>query len=167
MQISTRRLWSAAALSCAFLAAASVAMTAWLHLSPCHLCIFQRLLFMVLALLAAVAALAPRHGLVRRLSGGLFAATAAGGIGVAAYQSWLQAHASASFSCGGGQPNLIERLVNWLGERIPDLFLATGFCEDEAVVILGLSLANWALVSFAVFLASAAWALWVDRRTGP
>jgi disulfide bond formation protein DsbB len=37
--------------------------------------------------------------------------------------------------------------------------MATGFCADEELVILGLSLANWALVAFTVFLVLAALAI--------
>lgn len=169
--LAPRPIWFGLALACTLLVLASLVLTAWLDLSPCHLCIFQRLLFMLLALLAAGAALASgpdrisgRRSLARRLLGGLFGIVAATGVGVAAYQSWLQAQLKGAVSCTGGQPSLIERLVEWLGEQVPTLFLATGYCEDEALVILGLSLANWALVSFALFLAAAVWALRRDRR---
>ncbi|MFN3595234.1 MAG: disulfide bond formation protein B [Thiobacillaceae bacterium] len=81
------------------------------------------------------------------------------GGGVAAYQSWLQMQSPGSISCVGGEPGLIERLVEWLGQRVPELFLATGFCEEKELVILGLSLANWALIAFACFFILALWAL--------
>jgi disulfide bond formation protein DsbB len=58
-----------------------------------------------------------------------------------------------------GEPSQIERLVEWLGQLQPELFLATGFCEEAELSILGLSLANWALVSFSAFLVAAGWAL--------
>jgi disulfide bond formation protein DsbB len=54
---------------------------------------------------------------------------------------------------------LIEQLVYFLSDNIPSLFEVSGLCEDEELVILGLSLANWALVSFAAALLAAAWAL--------
>jgi disulfide bond formation protein DsbB len=56
--------------------------------------------------------------------------------------------------------------VEWLGQQMPALFLATGFCEDKELTILGLSLANWALAAFAACLAAAGWALWRSRRAG-
>jgi disulfide bond formation protein DsbB len=49
--------------------------------------------------------------------------------------------------------------VEWLGQLQPELFLATGFCEEAELSILSLSLANWALVSFSAFLVVAGWAL--------
>jgi disulfide bond formation protein DsbB len=160
--ITPRTLWLALAAGCAGLALASLILTPWLDLHPCHMCIFQRLLFMLIAVLALAAALVgPR---VRWLPGGLVLGLAALGVAVAAYQTWLQAQPPGSISCVGGQPDLIEGLVEWLGQRIPSLFLATGFCEEPELIILGLSLANWALVSFAACLVAGAWALLADRR---
>ena len=118
---------------------------------------------MLIAALALVAALVVRPR-ARRSFGGLVLALAGLGVGVATYQSWLQAQPPGAISCVGGQPGLIERLVEWLGQQVPSLFLATGFCEEAELVIFGLSLANWALVSFAACLIAAAWALWRDRR---
>lgn len=83
----------------------------------------------------------------------------ASGIAAAAYQSWLQAQQSGSVSCTGGDRGLIEQAVEWLGRLVPDLFLATGFCENAEYWILGLSLANWALVAQAGAFVLAAWML--------
>jgi disulfide bond formation protein DsbB len=63
------------------------------------------------------------------------------------------------FTCGGGDPNLIERMVDWLGKLSPSLFLATGVCQDTALLILGYSLAVWALVAFVVCALLGGWAL--------
>lgn len=161
--ITPLTLWIALAAGCTGLVLASLILTAWLDLHPCHLCIFQRLLFMSIAALALVAALLARLR-TRRPFGGLALALAGLGVGVATYQSWLQAQPPGAISCVGGQPGLIEHLVEWLGQQVPSLFLATGFCEETELVIFGLSLANWALVSFAACLIVASWALWRDRR---
>ena len=159
MQALTPRLiWSILAAACLGLVAASFVLTGWLNLQPCHLCIFQRLLFMKLAVVFLLAAwLTPRPagwwaGLV-----GL--PIAAAGIATAAYQSWLQLQPPGSISCMAGEPGLIERLVEHLGQLQPQLFLATGFCEDTELIILGLSLANWGLVSFTACLITGIWAL--------
>ncbi len=152
-----RTLWLLLALAAAVLVAASLILTAWLDLHPCHLCIFQRLLFITLAALGLLVYFL--RGGWQRLAGGLTLPLAALGIGVASYQSWLQAQPSGSISCVGGEPGLIERLVEWLGQQSPELFLATGFCEEAELGILGLSLANWALLSFAAFFLVALWAL--------
>ncbi len=155
--VPPRAVWLATAAAAAAVALVSLVLTAWLALDPCHLCIFQRLLFMLVAALGLLAALT--RGLVQRLAGGLLALAAAAGAASAAYQSWLQEQPSDSISCIGGQPGLIERLVEWLGQQVPALFLATGFCEEKELLILGLSLANWALLCFLLTLAAAWWAL--------
>ncbi|MBM4180374.1 MAG: disulfide bond formation protein B [Betaproteobacteria bacterium] len=153
-----RLLWSLVAAGAFALAAASLLLSAWLDLHPCHLCIFQRLLYMLLALLGLLAAwkAGTRLGM---LAGGLVLATAAAGAATAAYQSWLQMQPAGSISCMAGEPGLIERLVEWLGQLWPTLFLATGFCEDTELMVLGLSLANWSLILFLACLGAAAWAL--------
>lgn len=156
-------IWLAIALVSAGLVVGSLVLTGWLDLHPCHLCIFQRLLFMLIAGLALVALVLTRP-LARAVTGALVAVLAAVGLWAAIYQSWLQRQPPDAVSCIGGQPGLIERLVEWLGQQAPALFLATGFCEEEELAILGLSLANWAAVSFAAVLLAAAWALWLQRR---
>lgn len=159
-----RLVWSILAAVAFSLAAGSFILTAWLDLHPCHLCIFQRLLYMILTALALLAAW--RAGRPGGLIAGLAALpTAALGAGVAAYQSWLQVQPPGSISCVGGQPGLIERLVEWLGQRLPELFLATGFCEDAELTVLGLTLANGSLIAFLTLLIAAAWALAIQART--
>jgi disulfide bond formation protein DsbB len=157
---TSRFLWLSLAMAAAGLVAGSLILTAWLDLHPCHLCIFQRLLFMKLVVLGLLAFFLA--GAWRKLAGALTLPIAALGIGVASYQSWLQAQLPGSISCVAGEPGMIERLVEWLGQRMPELFLATGFCEEKELEILGLSLANWALVSFSAFLVLALWALFIN-----
>ncbi|MFB1489563.1 MULTISPECIES: disulfide bond formation protein B [unclassified Thiocapsa] len=163
---SPRLLWSLMAGGCALAVASSFVMTDWLALDPCHLCIFQRLLFMVLAVLALGAALGAGCTGARifgRLIGALTLPVSATGIGVAAYQSWLQLQPPESVSCVAGAPGLIEQWVEWLGQQAPALFMATGFCEDEGALILGLTLANWALLGFALCLGAGILALFLSR----
>ncbi len=116
------------------------------RLAPCPLCIFQRLLYIVIGLVALAAVLLPGG---RLLWSALIAALAAGGVAVAGYQTWMQAFPHLATECGYSDPNLIERLVDWLGMQSPSLFLATGFCTSREWEFLGLSMANWSLLVFA------------------
>ncbi len=163
--LSPRSLWLLLAAGCASLVIASLVLTAWQNLHPCHLCIFQRLLYLLLAGAGLAAGLLAPRPQARWI--GFFALPlAAGGLAVAAYQSWLQAQPPGSVSCVGGELGLIERLVEWLGQFQPELFLATGFCEEVEMTILKLSLANWSVLGFAVCLALAyrAWRPLRERR---
>jgi disulfide bond formation protein DsbB len=161
--LAPRPIWSLLAVGSVALVAGSFVLTDWFNLHPCHLCIFQRLLFMKLGVLFLLAAwLSPRRAAA--WAGLLSLPVAAGGITVAAYQSWLQLQPPGSVSCMSSEPSMIERLVEWLGRIQPDLFLATGFCEEAELSILGLSLANWALVSFTGFFGASVWALLRGRK---
>lgn len=155
MLLSHRSLWLAIAGVSAGLALASILLTSWLSLQPCHLCIFQRLLFMLIAPFALIAAFG--SNLARRLTGSLVELLAAAGALTAGYQAWLQHQPPGSVSCIGAEMGPIERVVEWLGQQMPGLFLATGFCEDEALIILGLSLVSWALIAFLAVLGLATW----------
>ncbi|QQZ29015.1 disulfide bond formation protein B [Thiothrix subterranea] len=155
LTVTSKTLWLALGLIAMSLAASSFVLTAWLDLHPCYLCIFQRLLFMLLAVFGLLAA----TGFGEKVWGGLVILLAGVGTATAGYQTWLQLQPPGSASCAGSNPNLIEQLVYFLSDNIPSLFEVSGLCEDEELVILGLSLANWALVSFLSALVAAVWAL--------
>ena len=163
MGVTPHLLWSTMAIGSAGLAVGSIVLTERLDLHPCHLCILQRLLFMILALLGGIAAWQSRHS-AGRWTGVLSLPVSVCGVAVASYQSWLQAQPRGTFTCTAGQPGLIEQWIDWLGQRLPQLFMATGFCEDVELQILGLSLAHWALVAFSVSLAMAIGVLRSSRR---
>ena len=156
--MTPRPIWLLLAGGTALTATASLGMTVWLDLHPCHLCIFQRLLFMLLAGFACIAAFGSSRWRMLVMSSA-FAMTSLVGMGIAAYQSWLQWQPPGSISCVGGQPGLIERFVEWLGQLQPTLFLATGFCEDVETTILGLSLANLALLAYLGCFVLGLWAM--------
>ncbi len=161
MVITPRLAWVFLSVLSAAVSVSSLLLTAWLNLEPCHLCIFQRLLFMLMSLVALTVALTQEWSrLVARLSSLIFLILAGFGAGVAGYQSWLQFQPINTVSCVAGKMGLIEHWVEWLGQQMPSLFLASGFCEDPQLVILGLSLANAALFIFVLSLAVAIWALW-------
>jgi protein dithiol:quinone oxidoreductase len=144
--IPVRAWFSALALGCCGLVAAGLGLQAQLHLAPCPLCIFQRVLYLAISLLALGGFVLP---LVKGLWAALIAAVAALGIGVAGYQTWMQAFPQFAHECSYTDPDLIERLVDWLGMQVPSLFLATGFCATRDWEFLGLSMANWSLLVFA------------------
>ena len=133
-------------LGCFGLVAVGMALQNLLHLSPCPLCIFQRLLYLLIGGLGLLGALLPGG---RLLWSALIAGLGLGGFGVAAYQTWMQAFPHLAPECSFTDPNAIERLVDWLGMQWPSLFLATGFCTSREWEFLGLSMANWSVLIFA------------------
>lgn len=149
------RVWFAVlALGSWGLVGVGMELQALLRLSPCPLCIFQRLLYLVLGALALFGLFWPRG---RRLLAGAIMAIATGGFATAAYQTWMQAFPHLAPECSFTDPNAIERLVDQLGMLWPSLFLATGFCTSREWEFLSLSMANWSMLIFAGIAALAAW----------
>ncbi|MFD2111222.1 disulfide bond formation protein B [Thiorhodococcus fuscus] len=160
-----RLIWSALAVTSGAVAILTIMLTEQLNLDPCYLCVFQRLLLFIMAAEALAAALAYGIRILGLVTQASFATTAFAGIAAASYQSWLQIQPSGVVTCTGGNPGMIEQVVEWLGEHWPTAFLATGFCEDAGMTIAGLSLANWALIFFAISLAAGAWILWQSQTS--
>ena len=141
-----RRAWFATLALAAFgLVAVGLELQTLLRLAPCPLCIFQRLLYMVIGGIGLLGFLLPAG---RVLWCALSVALAGLGFGVAAYQTWMQAFPHLATECSYSDPNAIERLVDWLGMAWSSMFLATGFCTGRDWEFLGLSMANWSLLMF-------------------
>jgi disulfide bond formation protein DsbB len=154
MNFSVRNGFALIAVSAFGLVAFGLVIQEIYKLHPCPLCIFQRLLYIVIGLLALVAVAFPA---ARKVWGAALILISAGGLATATYQSWLQQAQDASKECGYGEPSLIEQLVDWLGMQWSDMFMATGFCSSKEWVFLQLSIANWSIVCFAAYLAFALW----------
>lgn len=140
------------------LVGAGLALGVWLDLHPCPLCIFQRVLYMLLGFFALLAALisAPAG---RWTAAGLALAAALGGLATAAYQTVMQLFPGAIMECGYSEPTLIERLVDWLGTKWEFMFLATGLCSSKEWLFLGLSMANWSNFCFIALGAAIVWSM--------
>lgn len=117
-----------------------------LQMMPCAWCIFQRLLFIVIGLVAAAGALIPSRA-INRLA--LVFVLLLSIIGMAAaWHQWTVA--AQSFSC---DQTLADRIVagSGLDAAMPWLFGIYATCMDAAVSILGLDFAVWSLILYAVF----------------
>ncbi|MDR3157579.1 MAG: disulfide bond formation protein B [Zoogloeaceae bacterium] len=149
----------------------------WEHLSPCALCIFQRLLFILLGTLSLAFALPPfsvetwegRRNY--RVMGALLVMLCLLGLGVAIYQTLMQSMPDLVAECSFEDPGLIERLVEalgmyWLdnGPVLPELFLAIGLCGSKEWTLFGLSLANLSAIAFFGYGLFLTWFVLLPRR---
>ena len=155
------RAWFATlGLGCLGLVAVGMELQTLLRLAPCPLCIFQRLLYIVIGLIGLLGFALPAGRL-------LWSVLAAGlgllGFGVAGYQTWMQAFPHLAPECSFTDPNAIESLVDWLGMEWPSMFLATGFCTSRDWELFVLSMANWSVLFFAGIVVYAA-LLFVRKR---
>jgi disulfide bond formation protein DsbB len=154
IRLSTRRVFALLATASLGLVAVGLVLGELAKLHPCHLCNFQRLLYLVLAFFALCGVLLPGW---RRLWCVLVGLTAVGGVTSAVQQSWMQYLPQQAIECGFGDPTLVERIVDWLGAQWPAMFMVTGFCTSKEWIFLGLSLANWSVLCFLALLGVAVW----------
>ncbi len=147
-----RLLATAMASMAIILGLVAVTLASLLNLEACHLCIFQRFAYFVIGLLTFLAVISWHRPFFRLASLISTAAFSVWGLFVAAQQSWIQWFPESGLSCHMDEIGITERVVDWLGERYPLFFMATGFCESKDLVIAGLSLANWSFLILLGFL---------------
>ena len=122
-------------------------------LEPCPMCIMQRYAFAAVGLIALVAGLhGPGRGGSRAYAGLILLFALAGG-GVAIRQTWLQLYPPAFADCGPDLDFMLESFP--LSDALPMIFHGTGDCSKVDWSFLGLSIANWSLLCFALVAAFA------------
>ncbi len=115
--------------------------------APCPLCVLQRAGFVLVALIALIAAIhQPRHCGAAGYCAAL-ALAALGGLGVAMRHVWVLHHPK--FGCG---IDVLEQFVNDLptARLLPWLFHASGECTAPHAPILGLQVPEWSLIWFSL-----------------
>ena len=122
-------------------------------MQPCPWCVLQRFIYLVVGVLALLAAVLP--GLARRLAIGLAFLGTLGGIASAL---WQQLHAINENSC---DLSLAERIIGklQLDRALPELFEARTSCADAAVSVLHIPFAVWSCAMFALLALLLVWTL--------
>lgn len=122
-------------------------------LDPCPLCMSQRFFYVLTAALALLGAL---HNRRRGLYGGLVAAAALGGAGVAGRQVWLQ-HLPPNEvpACGPSLEYMLQTLP--FGDVLVRMLKGDGNCAVVDWQFLGLSMAEWSLLWFLALAAAGVW----------
>ena len=135
----------------ALAAAASVALALvsqhlW-DMQPCAWCVLQRLVFVLIALLALLGVVV-RVALVRRAASALVALLSLAGVGAALWQNQV---AAKSDSCN---LTLADRIVSGaqLDARLPEIFQPRASCADAAVQLLGVPYELWSLALYLLVL---------------
>ncbi len=117
---------------------------------PCPLCLVQRGFYIILLIVGIAAAL---HGKRFNRYGWVASVAALGGVGIAGRQVWLQHLPKDQVpACG---PDLYYMIDNFpLAKMFGLLFQGSGQCAEVGWRFLGLSIAEWSLAWFALFLAT-------------
>jgi disulfide bond formation protein DsbB len=139
-------------LACVGLVGASVFVQHVLGVEPCPLCIIQRFTYLALAPVFFAAALARPHGRGQRA---LFWATTVltlGGLGVAAYQTYLQLFPpSIAAGCTASLSYMLDTMA--VTDVLAQMLHAGGDCSDTSFKVLGLTLAQASVLIFSAFAA--------------
>lgn len=145
MTLSSTRLLHLIALLCVAAVGAALISQHAFDMPPCAWCVFQRLLFLVIAAVCWAGVLAGRiSSLAPRLAGALVAIVAAGGVLAGWYQHTVAAQ---MFSCDRTFAD--HFMVNsGLDAGIPWLFGIFATCMDAQVKLFGVEYVFWAIALF-------------------
>jgi protein dithiol:quinone oxidoreductase len=152
---TTRPFFAALFVACAGLLAFAIYLQEEVGLEPCPMCILQRYAFTAIGIVALVAAIHGPSGRALKAYGVLLVVLAIAGGGVAIRQSYIQHFPPLTSSCGTD----LEFLVNTfpISQALPKIFSGSADCAAVHWRLLGLSIAEWALVWFAIFVVVTAW----------
>ena len=128
-----------------------------LGLEPCPMCIMQRYAFATAALIALIAGLHAPGRSGERVYAALIGASSLTGGGIAARQSWMQLYPPVIPECGPGLEFMLDSFP--LAEALPMIFRGAGDCVAVDWTFLGLSIANWSLLTFTATIMFALWML--------
>ncbi len=121
-----------------------------MDLEPCPLCILQRYGFVAVGLVALLAAIHDPQWVGRRVYGALLVVVSGISAGVAGRHVWLEHNPPQIYDCGADLGYMVDAFP--LAEVLPMIFRGSGDCTEVLWRFLGLSIAEWALLWFFVFI---------------
>ncbi len=128
----------------------------YLLLTPCPLCVFQRMAVIALCTIFLIAVLHNPAGWGRRVYAGLLLMAAGAGVGVAGRHVWMQSLPPDQVpACGAGYDYIMDTLP--IGEALSVIFTGSGECATIDWLFLGLTMPAWVLISVAVVGAAGLW----------
>jgi len=123
----------------------------YMELIPCPLCIVQRVIVMVLGGIFLLALLQGPKVWGRRIYGLLLTLTSIAGLIVAGRHTWLQHLPKDKIpECGPGLEFWMKNLP--ANEVIQKVFQGSGECAEVVWSFLSLSIPEWSLIAFGLFL---------------
>ena len=133
------------------------------NLDPCPWCIVQRILFIVIGLIALVGALHRPQAFGVTAYATVLGVLSMLGIAAATYHIYLQSDPARAGKCVG---SIVERLLDrsGVGSMIPSLLQYDGPCTLKPWALLGLSIPEWSLVSYVMVLIAVGWGAFMGRR---
>ncbi|MDH3637678.1 MAG: disulfide bond formation protein B [Gammaproteobacteria bacterium] len=149
-----RIVYSLGFLTCVGLIAYALYLQHVEFLDPCPLCIFQRIVFILIAVVCLVAVIHNPSGWGTRVYPTIGAVLSIAGGALAARHVRLQYFPDAT-ECGAGLEYMLEQFP--INEVFSLVLQGSGECGDIVWSFLGLSIPAWTLVIFVVFLVISIW----------
>jgi len=116
-------------------------------LEPCPLCVFQRVAFIVIALLALIGAIHNPQKLFERIYTGLMLIASLCGAGIAGRQIWLQHLPEDKVpECGPGLEYMLDAFP--FTDALRMVLSGSGECAEVQWTFLSFSIAEWSIVCF-------------------
>jgi disulfide bond formation protein DsbB len=133
------------------------------YLDPCPLCIFQRVVFFAMGLVALLAALHNPARAGQRIYAWLVAVTATIGSLIASRHIWLQnLPADQVPECGPGLNYMLENFP--LKEVLSTVLMGSGSCAEVVWSFLGMSMPMWTLIWYVSLGLMTLWVVYRARR---
>lgn len=149
MLVIDRRAWLLLAISALGLELTALWFQYGMQLDPCVKCVYQRVAIFGLAAAGLLGAVWPRAAALRVGAYLLWAVSAGWGLMLALQHTGIQSDPTTAFNC-----TFAAEFPAWakLDEWFPALFLPTGYCDDVQWQWLSLTMAEWMIVVFAIYL---------------
>jgi len=162
--INTRLFYISIFLICGALLGFGLYLEHGKGLEPCPLCVFQRIAFISIAMIALIAALHGPDRMAVWFYNGLISLAALIGGGIATRQVWLQ-HLPADQvpECGPGLDYMLETFP--LGQALQMILSGSGECAEVGWSFLGFSIAEWSLLWFLIFLITGLVSIFSQKKT--
>lgn len=128
------------------------------NLEPCPLCVFQRVAFVAVMLIAVLAAIHNPGNFMRPVYPALLIIAGLAGAGIAARQIWLQRlPPELAPECGPGLEYMLEAFP--FMEALRMILSGSGECAEVQWTFLGLSIPEWSLAWFIMIVIAASLAM--------
>ncbi|HUW25989.1 MAG TPA: disulfide bond formation protein B [Gallionella sp.] len=159
-KVSNRWLYLAGALFAGGLMGFGLYLQYVEHQDPCPLCMVQRVIFIAILVMFALAALHGPKRVGERIYATLIMLLSLSGVGVAMRHIWLQNLPEDQVpACGPGLDYMLE--VMPMAEVLKQLMHGSGECAAKGWTFLTLGIPEWSLLCY---LALGAWALLIAAR---